>query len=1116
MVNSSYSNLIQKLDLFIRKYYVNQLFRGSLYFIGLVVAYFLVISVLEGSFYFDKSVRKVLFYSLLGIGGFAAYTWIIQPLIKIFKLGKTISHEQAALIIGDHFYDVKDKLLNILQLNKQYEHGNASDLVLASISQKTESIKFVPFQKAIDLSKNRQYLKYALPPVLCLVGLLFMSPSLITKSSYRLFNNNEDFEKEAPFRFDVVNEDLKAMQFQDFTLKVKIEGNVLPAEAFLDVDGFTYKLEKLSSDEYEYTFRNVQKNVAFTLTAGEVSSIPLELEVLPKPNITNFETQLNYPAYVGRKNERFTNTGDLIIPEGTTITWNFNTTNTEKISMLVGDAKELKSVQAVGEGAFSQKLRAMDNFQYTVYLENQFMSTPDSLSYTVSVIKDQYPSIAVEPIVDSLDNSTILFVGDVSDDYGINRLTFNYSITDEKGKITANEIKKVTTEDGRAASFRHLLYIKDLELKPGDKLQYFFEVFDNDGVHGSKSSKSGVMTYLKPTLEQLQAQEDENEEAIKDNLKDAQKNIDKMAERFQKMKEKLLQKKQLDWQDKKELEKILEQQKELQEQLQKANEKMKENLQNQEELQKPDEEIQEKQEKLEEMMEDAANEENKELIEKIQELMQELEKEDALKMMDEFKMQNENLEKKTDRLLELFKQLEMEKEVKEQIEKLNELGDKQEKLAEQTEQKEDAKSKEELAKEQEKLNKEFDEVKKELEKLEEKNKELSPPKDMGKDNEEKMEDIDKDMDKASDQLKKENKEGAAKAQKSAGKKMKAMAGEMEQNMESGDAEQHQEDVKTIRQILENLVTLSFDQEELVGGFRETPVNTPKFVDLVKEQFKIKDEFQIIEDSLTELSKRVEEVSSFIGEKVTEVKYNMNNSIELLEDRVVNQAQEKQRRTMTNLNDLALMLSESMKNMQQQMAGSMPGNQNCAKPGGSGKSGKNAGNVPMDKISEGQQGMDESLQGIQKKMGKEGKEGPEAKDFAQAAARQAALRKALQDLKKEKQEQGKGAGELQGIIDQMDKIETDLVNRRLNAETLKRQKDIVTRLLEAEKAERQRGEDEKRKSEQGVDVKQELPPAIQDYLKKREAEVELYKTVSPALKPYYRMLVDEYYKELKRN
>ena len=224
MVNSSYSNLIQKLDLFIRKYYVNQLFRGSLYFIGLVVAYFLVISVLEGSFYFDKSVRKVLFYSLLGIGGFAAYTWIIQPLIKIFKLGKTISHEQAALIIGDHFYDVKDKLLNILQLNKQYEHGNASDLVLASISQKTESIKFVPFQKAIDLSKNRQYLKYALPPVLCLVGLLFMSPSLITKSSYRLFNNNEDFEKEAPFRFDVVNEDLKAMQFQDFTLKVKIEG----------------------------------------------------------------------------------------------------------------------------------------------------------------------------------------------------------------------------------------------------------------------------------------------------------------------------------------------------------------------------------------------------------------------------------------------------------------------------------------------------------------------------------------------------------------------------------------------------------------------------------------------------------------------------------------------------------------------------------------------------------------------------------------------------------------------------------------------------------------------------------------------------------------------------
>jgi hypothetical protein len=218
--------------------------------------------------------------------------------------------------------------------------------------------------------------------------------------------------------------------------------------------------------------------------------------------------------------------------------------------------------------------------------------------------------------------------------------------------------------------------------------------------------------------------------------------------------------------------------------------------------------------------------------------------------------------------------------------------------------------------------------------------------------------------------------------------------------------------------------------------------------------------------------------------------------------------------MTNLNDLALMLAESMDQMQQQAAASMPGSQMCDKPGGKGK-GKKGGKEPSDKISDGQQGMQESLDKIGKGQ-KDGKLG-RAKDFAQAAAKQAALRKALQDIQKDRQEQGKGTdGGLQEIIDEMNKIEIDLVNKKLNNETLKRQQDIVTRLLEAEKADRQREFDNKRKAETGTDKKRELPQSLQDYLKKREAEIEMYKSISPELRPYYKYLVDKYYKALKSN
>ena len=332
-------------------------------------------------------------------------------------------------------------------------------------------------------------------------------------------------------------------------------------------------------------------------------------------------------------------------------------------------------------------------------------------------------------------------------------------------------------------------------------------------------------------------------------------------------------------------------------------------------------------------------------------------------------------------------------------------------------------------------------------------------------------------------------------------------------MAAGEMEQMEEDIQALRQLLENLVDLSFDQEDLIEEVSRANTSTPRYVSLVQEQFKLKDDFVLIQDSLIALSKRVAEIETFVTDKVSEVKTNLKESIENMENRQKPLANDNQRRVMKNTNDLAVMLSESMENMQQQMSG-MPGSGSCPKPGGEGKGGK-TGTVPMDKITEGQQGMGEKMKEMMEGQKKDGKGGM-SKEFAQAAARQAALRKALEEIKQGRDEQGKSSQGLQEMIDQMDKIETDLVNKRLNNEMLKRQQDIVTRLLEAEKADRQRELDEKRIAERSPEKERKYPPAIEEYIKKKESEVEMYKTVSPALKPYYKYLVEEYYKSLKEN
>ncbi len=1115
-MKGNYHLLIEKLDRFIRKYYANKLIKGALFTTALVLILFLAFNFLEYQFYLGKGVRKFMFFGFLLTSLAALGFWVFLPLLNYFKLGKIINHQQAASIIGDHFGDVEDKLLNVLQLKEQSQSSTQRNLIEASINQKAEKISVVPFRSAIDLQKNRKYLRYALPPLMVLLFILFAAPSIIKDSTYRIINNNTEFEKAAPFHFNVVQEDLEVLQHQDFNIDVRIDGDALPDVVFIDVENYQYRMTREENDRFRYTFKNVQKPINFSFYSGKINSKAYELNVLPKPNLLDFGLRLDYPSYTGRTDESIANIGDVIVPVGTRISWDFNTSHTDEL-ILSFNSKQVNA-DPNGDNAYSYKKTQYRDEIYKVYISNQFMPQGDSVSYSINVIPDNHPSINVTPFQDSVEQDVIYFVGQASDDYGMNKLHFHYTVTNENGKEIAKEAKPLEIKGQLETPYDYLFDIAALDIKPGYQVSYYFEVFDNDAVNGNKSAKTGIMNFILPTLDEIDDLEDENEEEIKKNLEESIKEMKKLRERMKELREKLLNEKEMDWQDKKELEKMMEEQKELQKKLDEAKKKLEENLENQEEFKDRDEQLEKKQEKLQEMLEDVMSEEQQELMEKIEELMQELNKEESIEMMEQMEMSDEQMEQDMERMLELFKQLEVEKEVQDQIEELEKLAEQQEQLSEETEKEE--KSDEELKKEQEEINEKFEEIKEKQEEIEEKNEELEFPKDLGDETEEQMEDIQEDLDDSEEQLEQDQKSGAAKSQKSAAGKMMQMAQQMEEQMESSEEEQLEEDIKALRQLLENIVTLSFDQEDLVSNLNRTNVVTPRFRDLVQDQFKIKDDFQLVQDSLEALSKRQMAIESFVTEKVTEIKYNFKTSLSNLEEREKAVANQNQRFAMKNLNDLALMLAEAMDQMQQQMGSMMAGSQMCNNPG-QGEKGKKKGKKggkggePKDKITEGQKGLNGDLQKMAQEL-KEGK-GKGAKEWAQAAARQAAMRKALEEMQQQRGEEGKGMSEeLKEIIEQMNETETDLVNKRLDRETLMRQNQIETRLLEVEKADKQREFDNKRKGETALQMERKLPPSIEEYIKKREAEVEMYKTISPSLRPYYRQLVEEYYNELKSN
>ena len=822
MAEAQHSIIHQKLDEFIRKYYKNQLIRGLIYSVGLVLLFYIGVSTLEYFAEFSTTIRTILFYSFIFTSAYVIGKYIVIPVLKLNSFGSIISYDQAASIIGNHFSNVQDKLLNVLQLQSLEQNTSSVELLNAGINQKIGELKPVPFTAAIDLNENRKYLKFALIPVLLLFSILIIAPKVLSTGTKRLINHSTYFEKEAPFLFEIENKNLQAVQQQDFEMKIKIIGDKVPAEAFIVINGNEVKLDKENAAAFTYTFKNVQQDVSFHLSGGGFTSKEYKLTALPKPTLLGFEAQLKFPAYLNRKDEMVSNTGDLLIPQGTKITWTFNTKNSDGLSVHFSDS--LLDLSPTSANKFSFSRRFMQNAAYSINTNNKFVPKADSVNYSINVIPDGYPTIESNERRDSLKSNNIYFSGIIKDDYGFNRFEFHYKVysSDTLGKSfeKSQEFSMPLQKGQLSQPFVHYIDISRFDLKAGDKIEYYFEVWDNDGVNGSKSAKSSIMQFKAPTLEELDKNTQKNNDQIKKDLEESIKKAKELQKEIGDLNKKVLEKKQLGWEEKKKLENLIEKQKELEKKVEQTKQENQKNNEEQNQYKPQDENILEKQKELEKLFENMMTPEMKKLFADLQKLMDKMDKNKIQETLEKLKLSDKDIEKELDRTLEQFKQMEIQQKMEDVAKKLDELAKKQEELAKQTENKktddknQDAKqnekdkaldnktpenkqpenksgdnkqpenkaseqnkspeqklTKEQLQQKQDELNKKFEEIKKENQDAKDMNQKLENKLDMP-DTKPQEQKISEEQKNASDQLQKNNKKNAAKEQKQAAQDIK--------------------------------------------------------------------------------------------------------------------------------------------------------------------------------------------------------------------------------------------------------------------------------------------------------------------------------------------------------
>jgi hypothetical protein len=1108
--------LLNQVDAFIRKYYKNLMIRGVLLFLLIfLISYFLVV-VFEYYGKFSSLVRAGLFFSFVGLNIYVAIRYIILPLSKLFSFGDRINRYQAAGIIGRFFPDVNDRLLNTLQLNDTMQTSNQYaniELIKASVRQNASKLSVFSFPKAIDYKENSKYLKYLIPILLTFVLVGLAIPSLFQEGTKRLVNYNEVFPDIAPFDFILVNDDLKGEEGESFELilqlKAKPDGSI-PDKVYIQGSEGSFLMTKDGKTKYTFTFPKLRTNVRFSFSGGGFSSTEYEIDVAGKTSIGQLTAELKFPEYLQRSSERIENVGDLTVPEGTIVEWSGVAKNTKQIRFVLPD-----SIYTFSREGFKLNRRFTANQEFSILLYNKFINKQDTLFHRVEVIKDQYPSIVVDELIDSSAMKRRTFTGNVADDHGLRMVMFTYEVKNKQG-IKETKSVQVPGISGSTSNFSMNFDLSRLPLELEDEVVYFFTVYDNDGVNGSKSTRSSTYRYKVPSSTELNEKRNEEKEKSIDEFNELLRETQEFNERFEQLKKEMLNTRNASWKEKQQVEQLREQRNSLEQRLEQLKENMNNSFEEKSNLSPVEEALLEKQAMLEQLLDELMDDELQELLDQLQKMLEDQNKDGLNELFEEMDMKAEDMERQLDRTMEMLKRFDVEERLEDVQNALEQLAEKQQQLKEDIEQGMDNDA---AVEEQSKLNDEFKNIEEDLEKALEKNDELKRPMNLD-DLKEDRDDINEDMQEAKEQLEKKKQKKAGEKQEGAAEKMKQISEQVKDMMAQSNQKQKGEDIEALTRLLKSLIGLSLTQEENMMDFGNTSTTNPNWGRFGKAQRSIMDNTRPVEDSLRALADRVPMISTFINTELATINLNFTHIPDDIDERRKRELGIKQQYVMTSFNNLALMLNESLEQMQKDMNNMMPGTGSCDNPGGKGKG---EGEDDMQGIKEMLKKHLEQMEKGNKPDGDKPGDQPgqkpgllpmNAKQAAQMAAQQAEMRRKIEELKKELNKDGKGTGNhLNELLKELEDQQKDLINKKWDTDLIKRQKEILTRLLESEKAMEERGFDEERESKSGKDEKLGNQIEFLEYKKQKEKQIELLRTLDPTFNKYYRDRANEYYNRI---
>jgi hypothetical protein len=1122
MNTSFYKEIISKLEALIKKEYFVLFLKGLLITLILILGLFVFFSLIETLSYFKSSVRTILFFVLLLVSIGSLGYLVLLPLLKYFNVFKNRDYYQSAKKVGSFFPEVKDDLLNALQLvsidktNSLY----STSLLDAAFKNVYERSKPIRFESIVDLSKVKKLAIYFFS-LLAFCVLLFAFVPGLQAASNRLVNFNQEFIPPAKFYFEVYPGNTELTKGEDVDLLIRVKGEV-PKKVFLftreesqtNFEEIELKIDSLG--EYKFTIKQLRSSLLYFAKAEDVQSEEFQIKVIDHPVMRSLDVKVISPSYSNIPISEQKDNGNISALVGSNV----------EVSLLSN--KELRSAKIEFEDSTIAELNVQDNFAkgtFRVRKDNSYTIVINDLAgnnnlqpvkYYVKALYDSNPAIELiypKQDVNLANDSRVPIEVKINDDYGFSKLNLNYKLTSSRYEPAQEKFSSIEVSIDKKIKEQivdHIWNLTQLNPAVNDVYSFYLEVFDNDNVSGPKSAKTQIINVRVPSLDEILAEADETQDNVQDEMQETLKEAEELKKELEKIDKDLKQdKQQLTWEEKEKIEQALNKFEKLQDKMESASEQLK---QMQNELQQNNllsEETLEKYMELQKLMDEMTSDEMKKAMQKMQDALEKMNRNQTQDAMNQMKMDEEKFKKSIERTMNLLKRIQIEQKMDEMIKRTENLEQKQNELSEQTEKSDpsDQKQSDELSKKQEEISKELDRLQEKMDELSEKMSEL---KDMPN---EEMEKLKEEMDKqeneklseeASKDLKQNQKQKAQKNQQQLSKNMQKMKESMQQMQEQMQQENQMQTFTDMMRILDNILSLSKQQEELKNKLQNVDPNSSQFEENLQKQNEIKKNLNKLLEQMSELSQKTFAISPEMGKALGNANQKMNQSMQSMQNRNGSMATLSQGDAMMHLNEAANMMKSSLESMMQ---------------GGSGSGGMMSLMQQLQKMSGQQMDLNNMTQMLQQMQ--QGQLSPEQQGQMQRLAQQQQMiQKSLEELNKEAKQSGESKkipADLENIVNQMREVVSDMNTEKLSDDLIQKQEKILSKLLDAQKSINERDFEKERKSESGNNVVRNSPAELnlKNQQGKEKLKDELNRAVQEGYNKDYEELIKKYYEALQQ-